>query len=102
MPEQDSLQAWLDAGQHWLARMQAAGLSCAGHPLLAEGHAWRAQGELLGWAPVCRLLGLALDEQAALPTRARALLDLAAWVATARRLAAVAGLSPETAPPASR
>lgn len=94
MPEQDSLQAWLDAGQHWLARVQAAGLSCAGQPLLAEGRAWGEQGELLGWAAVCRLLALLLDEQAALPTRARALLDLAAWVATARRLAAVAELSP--------
>jgi hypothetical protein len=94
MPEQDSLQAWLDTGQHWLARVQAAGLSCAGQPLLAEGRAWRAQGELLGWAPVCRLLAKVLDEQDALPTRARALLDLAAWVATARRLQAVAGLSP--------
>lgn len=92
MPDQDSLQAWLDAGQHWLARVQAAGLSCAGQPLLAEGRAWGEQGELLGWAPACRLLALVLDEQGAPSARARALLDLAAWIATARRLEAVAGL----------
>ncbi|WPP47471.1 hypothetical protein [Pseudomonas sp. AN-1] len=91
MRKDDDLQAWLDAGQHWLARVQAAGLSCAGQPLLAEGRAWGEQGELLGWGAVCRLLTKVLDEQDALPTRARALLDLAAWVATARRLAAVAG-----------
>lgn len=85
----ESLQQWLDHGQHWLGRVQAAGLSCATAPLLAEGRHWSQQAELLGWPELVALTGRITDPQLALDQRARALLDLAAWLATAQRVAGV-------------
>lgn len=88
----DALLAWLDAGQAWLARVGAAGLSCAAPALLAEGRAWAETGALLGWETVADRVGRLTDSSSALPERARAFLDLCAWLATAVRLNEVAGL----------
>lgn len=82
----DLLAHWLDAGLGWLARLQAVGLACAGQALLDEGRAWCARGELLGWPAVVRLGDVVLDPSRPPAIRARALLDLSAWLATAQRL----------------
>ncbi|MFA7606916.1 MAG: hypothetical protein WCY08_10075 [Rhodocyclaceae bacterium] len=83
---EDALEHWLGAGLAWLARLQATGLACAARSLLDEGARWRAHGELLGWTEVVQLADVVLDPAASPATRARAVLDLSAWLATASSL----------------
>lgn len=82
----EPLQQWLDQGQHWLGRLQATGLTCASTQLLAEGQHWSRHADLLGWPELVKLTECITDPQRALDERARAVLDLAGWVATAGRV----------------
>jgi hypothetical protein len=80
------LQRWLEDGRSWMARLQKTGLSAAGRELLDEGCRWQLRGGLLGWQHIDHLLGTLLQEDASPAARARAMLDLSAWLATALRV----------------
>lgn len=77
---------WLDEGCAWLAQVQKIGLSMSGRELLERGRAWQQRGELLGWHQTGRLFQTLAREDAPMSERAAALLDLAAWLTTARRV----------------
>ncbi|UOD29165.1 hypothetical protein INH39_27710 [Massilia violaceinigra] len=77
---------WLDEGCAWLAQVQKIGLSMSGRELLDRGRAWQQRGELLGWHQAGRLFQTLAQENAPMSERAGALLDLAAWLTTARRV----------------
>lgn len=77
---------WLDEGCAWLAQVQKIGLSMAGRELLDRGRAWQQQGELLGWRQTGSLFQALVQEDSPMAERASALLDLNAWLATARRI----------------
>ncbi|WP_187367191.1 hypothetical protein [Massilia mucilaginosa] len=81
-----TLPDWLDEGCAWLAQVQKIGLSMSGRELLDRGRAWQQQGELLGWQQTGRLFQTVAREAAPMSERASALLDLAVWLTTARRV----------------
>ena len=81
-----TLPDWLDEGCAWLAQVQKIGLSMAGRELLDRGRAWQQHGELLGWRQAGILFRTLAQEDAPMNERASALLDLNAWLATARRV----------------
>lgn len=81
-----TLADWLDEGCAWLAQVQKIGLSMTGRELLDRGRAWQQRGELLGWHECASLFQVLAREEAPMGERAMALLDLAAWLATARRV----------------
>lgn len=84
--EGEDLAGWLDAGQAWLADVQACGLAGASAPLCAAGRAWADAGRALGWTAVAQAMGQVLDRDADPMQRASALLDIRVWVATAHSL----------------
>ncbi|NHZ43813.1 hypothetical protein [Massilia aquatica] len=81
-----TLPDWLDEGCAWLAQVQKIGLSMSGRELLERGRALQQRGELLGWHQAGRLFQTLAREDAPMSERASALLDLAAWLSTARRV----------------
>lgn len=81
-----TFEDWLDEGCAWLAQVQKIGLSMAGRELLDRGRAWQQHGELLGWRQTGGLFLALAREEAPMNERAAALLDLGAWLGTARRV----------------
>lgn len=81
-----TLPDWIEEGCAWLAQVQKIGLSMAGRELLERGRAWHRTGELLGWRQAATLFQTLAQEDAPMNVRAAALLDLSAWLATARRV----------------
>jgi hypothetical protein len=81
-----TLPDWLDEGCAWLAQVQKIGLSMAGRELLERGRAWQEHGALLGWHQCASLFQALAQEDAPMNVRAAALLDLGAWLTTARRV----------------
>lgn len=77
---------WLDEGCAWLAQVQKIGLSMSGRELLDRGRAWQQRGELFGWHQSGHLFQTLSQEDMPMSERASALLDLAAWLTTARRV----------------
>ena len=81
------LEAWLTQGEAWLDALLAVGLASAGTAIRAQGAALQAQALLLGWQRAAHRIAEILDDALEPRQRSRAVLDLLAWLATARRIA---------------
>lgn len=85
-----ALERWLARGDAWLAEIRISGLADLTESVRNRGRSWSDEATLLGWATVAALVDRCLDVQLAPHERGHALLDVTAWVATARRLRSVA------------
>lgn len=85
-----ALEQWLARGDAWLAEIRISGLADLSESVRNRGRSWADEAALLGWTSVAALVDRCLDAQLAPHERGHALLDVTAWVATARRLRSVA------------
>lgn len=85
----EQFNQWLDAGHGWVGRITKVGLASCGIELLNQGRQWQQQCVSMGWQQLNTHLACCLDEALPLETRAQALLNLAACLATARSLVQV-------------